>query len=132
MTEEFSETLGVSVVGRYKLPVVPGRVMVNGWLAGNDVSASSTYRISWARRSSDYPGIVTENDPLDITQAGVSYNVWVKQGGLVKVMQYGVAGNQLDIDGTLLDVGEVEVLIEAVADAGNSIVKKSLAWAITH
>ncbi len=131
MTEEFSETVGVSVVGRYKLPVVPGRVMLNGWLAGNDVSASATYRISWARRSSDYLGIVTENDPLDIAQAGVSYNVWVKQDGVVKVTQYGVTGNQLDVDGTLLDVGEGEVLIEAVADAGNSIVTKTLSWTIT-
>lgn len=131
MTEEFSETVGVSVVGRYKLPVVPSRVMLNGWLAGNDVSASATYRISWARRSSDYLGIVTENDPLDFAQAGVSYNVWVKQDGVVKVTQYGVTGNQLDVDGTLLDVGEGEVLIEAVADAGNSIVTKTLSWTIT-
>lgn len=132
MTEEFSETVGVSVVGRYTLPVVPGRVMLNGWLASNEVATSSTYRISWARRSSDYPGIVAENDPLDIAQAGVSYNVWVKQDGVVKITQYGVTGDQLDVDGTLLDVGEVEVLIEAVADAGNSIVTKTIGWTISH
>lgn len=131
MTEEFSDTLRVSLVGRYKLPVVPGRVMLNGWLAGNEVASSLTYRISWARRSSDYPGIVIENDPLDIAQAGVSYNVLVKQGGSVKVTQYGVTGNQLDVDGTLFEPGELEVLIEAVADAGNSIVTKSLGWIIT-
>ncbi|MFV3406443.1 hypothetical protein ACNFIC_21205 [Pseudomonas sp. NY15463] len=131
MTEEFSETFSISVVGRYKLPVVPGRVMLNGWLAGNEVGSSSSYRISWARRSSDYPGIVIENDPLDIAQAGVSYNVFVRQGSVVKVTQYGVTGNQLDIDGTLFTPSELKVLIEAVADAGNSIVTKSRAWIIT-
>lgn len=131
MTEEFSDTLSVSLVDRYKLPVVPGRVMLNGWLAGNEVASSLTYRISWARRSSDYPGVVTENDPLDIAQAGVSYNVWVRQGGVVRVTQYGVTGNQLDIDGALFAPGDIEVLIEAVADAGNSIVTKTLSWTIT-
>ncbi|QLF20663.1 GTA baseplate fiber-binding domain-containing protein [Pseudomonas aeruginosa] len=78
MTEDESATFTGSVTGRYKLPVVPGRVMLNGWLAGNDVSASSTYRIRWSRRSSDYPGVVLENDPLDIAQAGVVYNVYVR------------------------------------------------------
>lgn len=105
--------------------------MVNGWLAGNEVASNLTYRISWACRSSDYPCIVTENDPLDIAQAGVSYNVWVSQGGVVKVTQYGVTGNQLDIDGALFAPGDIEVLIEAVADAGNSIVTKTLGWTIT-
>lgn len=119
------------LVGRYKMPVVPGRVMLNGWLAGNDVSSNSTYHLSWAWRSRDYPGVVTEYDPLDIAQAGVTYNIWVKQGSSVKITQYGVTGNQLDIDGTLFEPGELEVLIEAVADAGNSIVTKTLGWSIT-
>lgn len=43
MTEAGSATPGVNVMGRYKLPVVPGRVMLN---AGNDVEANTTYRIS--------------------------------------------------------------------------------------
>lgn len=131
MTEAVRDTLSVSVVGRYRLPVVPGRVMLNGWLSGNDVVSNTTYLISWSRRRSDYVGIVTENDPLDIAQVGVSYNVWVKQDGVAKVTQYGVTGNQLEIDGTLFDLGEIEVLIEAISDAGNSIVTKSLGWAIT-
>lgn len=69
---------------------------------------------------------------MDIAQAGVSYNVWVKQGGAVKVTQYGVVGNQLDINGTLFEPGEIEVLIEAVADDGNSLVTKTVGWTITH
>ncbi|HHG4905540.1 TPA: phage tail protein [Pseudomonas aeruginosa] len=131
MTEEGSGTLTVSVTGRYKLPVVPGRVMLNGWLAGNDISASSTYRIRWSRRSSDYPGIVFESDPLDIAQAGVTYNVYVRQDGVNKVTRYGVLGNEQDIDGTLFLPGEIEVLIEAVADVGNSIVTRSSKFTIT-
>ena len=81
--------------------------MLNGWLAGNDVASSTTYRIRWSRRSSDYPGIVTENDPLDIAQAGVTYNVFVRQGGVNKVSRYGVTGNEQDIDGTLFVPGEI-------------------------
>lgn len=105
--------------------------MLNGWISGNDVVANTTYRISWSRRSSDYPGIVAENDPLDIAQAGVSYNVWVKQGGAVKVTQCGVVGNQLDINGERFELGEIEVLIEAVADDGKSLVTKDVRWIIT-
>lgn len=45
MTEDESATFTGSVTGRYKPPVVTGRVLLNGWRAGNDVSASSTYRI---------------------------------------------------------------------------------------
>jgi len=131
MTEDESSTLTVSVMGRYKLPVVPGRVMLNGLLAGNEVSASSTYRIRWSRRSSDYPGIVTETDPLDIAQAGVTYDVWVRQGGVNEVTRYGVSGNEQDIDGTLFTTGDVEVLIEAVSGAGNSLMTRSLKFTIT-
>lgn len=131
MTEDESAMLTTSVTGRYKLPVVPGRVMLNGWLAGNDVSASTTYRIRWSRRSSDYPGVVLENDPLDIAQAGVTYNLWVRHGGVNKVTRYGVLGNEQDFDGTLFVPGEIEVLIEAVADAGNSIVTRSSIFTIT-
>lgn len=107
MTEDESATLTANLTGRYRLPVVPGRVMLNGWLAGNDVASSTTYRIRWSRRSSDYPGIVTENDPLDIAQAGVTYNVFVRQGGVNKVSRYGVTGNEQDIDGTLFVPGEI-------------------------
>ena len=131
MTEDESATLTASVSGRYRLPVVPGRVLLNGWLGGNDVSSSSSYRIRWSRRSSDYPGIVLENDPLDIAQAGVSYNVWVKQGSVTKVTQYGVTGNQIDIDGTLFVPGQIEILIEAVSAAGNSVVTRASNFNIT-
>ena len=131
MTEDESATLTTSVAGRYKLPVVPGRVMLNEWLAGNDVSASSTYRIRWSRRSSDYPGVVTENDPLDIAQAGVAYNVYVRQGGVNKVTRYGVSGNEQDIDGSLFVPGQIEILIEAVSAAGNSIVTRASNFNIT-
>lgn len=106
MTEDESATFTGSVTGRYKLPVVTGRVLLNGWCVGNDVSASSTYRIRWSRRSSDYPGVVLEDDPLDIAQAGVTYNLWVRQGGVNKVTRYGVLGNEQDIDGTLFLPGE--------------------------
>lgn len=50
----------------------------------------------------------------------------------MKVTQYGVVGNQLDINGTLFEPGEIEVLIEAVADDGNSLVTKTVGWTITH
>ncbi|MCO6060395.1 hypothetical protein NG726_27550 [Pseudomonas sp. MOB-449] len=131
MTEADSETLSVSVAGRYKLPVVPGRVMLNGCLAGNDVSENATYQVNWSRRSSDYPGIVTENDPLDIAQAGVSYNITVKQGGAVKVAQFGVTGNEHSFDGSLVETGEVDVEIEAVSDAGSSLVTRVVKFTIT-
>lgn len=72
-----------------------------------------------------------EDDPLDIAQAGVTYNLWVRQGGVNKVTRYGVLGNEQDIDGTLFVPGEIEVLIEAVADAGNSIVTRVSKFTIT-
>ncbi|MDI3812023.1 hypothetical protein QK414_29300 [Pseudomonas aeruginosa] len=105
MTEDESATLTASLTGRYRLPVVPGRVMLNGWLAGNDVASSTMYRIRWSRQSSDYPGVVLENDPLDIALAGVTYNVFVRQGGVNKVTRYGVSGNEQNIDGTLISPG---------------------------
>lgn len=125
MTEDESATLTASLTGRYRLPVVLGRVMLNGWLAGNDVASSTTYRIRWSRRSSDYPRIVRENDPLDIAQAGVTYNVFVRQGDVSKVTRYGVSGNEQDIDGTLFSPGEIEILIEAVSTVGNSLVTRT-------
>lgn len=111
--------------------MVPGRVLLNGWLAGNDVSESATYQVRWSRRRINYPGIVLENDELDLEQDGVSYNVYVKQDGSNKFIQYGVIGNELSFDGALVDVGEVEVEIEAVADAGNSIVTRVSKFTIT-
>ncbi|NMY14292.1 hypothetical protein HBN74_01795 [Pseudomonas sp. WS 5019] len=42
---ELGYTHTVNVVGWYRLPVVPGGIELNGWYSGNNVSASSTYRV---------------------------------------------------------------------------------------
>lgn len=131
LTEETSDTHTVNVIGRYKLPVVPAGVMLNGWYSGNNVSSSSTYRIRWSRRRSDYQGILLDTDSLDVPEAGVTYNVRLKQDGVTKAVSYGVAGNEIDMSGSLIVQGELLVEIEAVADAGNSIVTRVAKYNIT-
>ena len=49
----------------------------------------------------------------------------------MKVTQFGVTGNQLDIDGTLFVPGQIETLIVAVSAAGNSIVTRASNFNIT-
>ncbi|WP_134678010.1 hypothetical protein [Ectopseudomonas khazarica] len=128
---ELGYTHTVNVIGRYKLPVRPAGVMLNGWYSGNNVSKSSTYQIRWCRRSSDYRGILLDTDPLDVPEDGVTYNVRLKQGGITKAVSYGVDGNEIDMSGSLIPKGELLVEIEAVADAGNSIVTDVAKFNIT-
>lgn len=61
----------------------------------------------------------------------VTYNVRLKQGGVTKVVSYGVDGNEIDMSGSLIAKGELLVEIEAVADAGNSIVTRVAKYNIT-